>query len=80
MSLIRRIMSLWPCPIYLVPRDELWDTSKSYPRRTSDESQAIVATARGKDTMEEKDEVLKEYGLCDVDVSSCLAYVQRSET
>ncbi|KAG1771406.1 hypothetical protein EV702DRAFT_977341 [Suillus placidus] len=69
MSLIRGIMSLWPCPVCLVPRDELWDTSKSYPHRTSDESQAIVATARGKDTMEEKDEVLKEYGLRDVDNS-----------
>ncbi|KAG2060448.1 hypothetical protein BDR06DRAFT_979328 [Suillus hirtellus] len=55
-SLIHRIMSLWPCPVCLVPCDELWDTSKSYPHRTSDESQVIVATAQGKDTMEEKDE------------------------
>ncbi|KAG2054244.1 hypothetical protein BDR06DRAFT_982466 [Suillus hirtellus] len=59
MSLICGIMSLWPCPICLVPRDKLWDTSNSYSCQTSDESQAIV----------EKDEVLKEYGLRDVDNS-----------
>ncbi|KAG1736847.1 uncharacterized protein EDB91DRAFT_1083207 [Suillus paluster] len=30
MSLTQGIMSLWPCPVCLVPRDDLWDTSKSY--------------------------------------------------
>jgi hypothetical protein len=68
MSLIRGVKSLWPCPICLVPRDELSDTSKTYARRTSQQSQAVVIAARKKETAEEKEVVLKEYGLRDVTV------------
>ncbi|KAG1888884.1 uncharacterized protein F5891DRAFT_920355, partial [Suillus fuscotomentosus] len=63
MSLTQGIMSLWPCPICLVPRDDLWDTSKSYHRRTSNESQAVINAARVKDTFEEREELLKEQAL-----------------
>ncbi|KAG2746427.1 hypothetical protein P692DRAFT_20739914 [Suillus brevipes Sb2] len=63
MSLTRGIMSLWPCPICLVPRDDLWDTSKSYRRRTSKESQAVINAARAKATFEEREELLKEQAL-----------------
>ncbi|KAG2148370.1 hypothetical protein BD769DRAFT_1624790 [Suillus cothurnatus] len=60
MSLTRGIMSLWPCPICLVPRDDLWDTSKSYHWRTSKELQAVINAAHAKETFEEREELLKE--------------------
>ncbi|KAG2143770.1 uncharacterized protein EDB93DRAFT_1241355 [Suillus bovinus] len=66
MVLTRGVRALWPCPICLVPHDKLSDMSHCYPRRTSRESQAILATARERETAEEREEVLKEYGLCDV--------------
>ncbi|KAG1883237.1 hypothetical protein F4604DRAFT_1737081, partial [Suillus subluteus] len=57
MLLTRGVMSLWPCPICLVPRDAL-----------SDDSRAAVMAARSKDTLEEKEEVLKVLGLHDIEV------------
>ncbi|KAG1907618.1 uncharacterized protein F5891DRAFT_938880, partial [Suillus fuscotomentosus] len=63
MSLMRGLMSLWPCPVCLVPRNDLWDTSKTYRRRTSEESQALVNTALAKETFEEREELLKEQAL-----------------
>ncbi|KAG1804751.1 uncharacterized protein HD556DRAFT_1532868 [Suillus plorans] len=66
MSLTRGVMSLWPCPICLIPRDELWDTSQRYPRRITNTSREIVLAAREKDTYEELEELLKRYGLRDV--------------
>ncbi|KAG1836159.1 hypothetical protein F4604DRAFT_2008209 [Suillus subluteus] len=63
MSLTRGIMSLWPCPVCLVPRDDLWDTSKSYRRRTSKDSQAVINAAHAKETFEEREELLKEQAL-----------------
>ncbi|KAG2124918.1 hypothetical protein BD769DRAFT_1628673 [Suillus cothurnatus] len=63
MALTRGLMSLWPCPICLVSRDDLWDTSRSYHRRTSKESQALVNAACVKETFEEREELLKEQAL-----------------
>ncbi|KAG1773661.1 hypothetical protein EV702DRAFT_1181089 [Suillus placidus] len=63
MSLTRGIMSLWPCPVCLVPRDDLWDTSKLYRQRTSKDSQAVINAARAKETFEEREELLKEQAL-----------------
>ncbi|KAG2343754.1 hypothetical protein BDR05DRAFT_975792 [Suillus weaverae] len=54
---------LWPCPICLVPRDELWDTSKWYPHQIADRSWNIVLAAWEKDTYKELEELLKQYGL-----------------
>ncbi|KAG1777608.1 hypothetical protein EV702DRAFT_1045347 [Suillus placidus] len=58
MSLTRGIMSLWPY--------ELWDTSKQYPCRTANTSRDIVMAAREKDSYEELEELLKQYGLCNI--------------
>ncbi|KAG2117400.1 hypothetical protein BD769DRAFT_1629767 [Suillus cothurnatus] len=63
MALTWGLMSLWPCPDCLVSRDDLWDTSRSYRRRTSKESQALVNAARVKETFEEREELLKEQAL-----------------
>jgi hypothetical protein len=62
-------MSLWPCPVCLVPQDDLWDTSKSYRRRTSKDSQAVINAARVKETFEEREELLKEQALRLINVS-----------
>ncbi|KAG1879315.1 hypothetical protein C8R48DRAFT_744923 [Suillus tomentosus] len=67
MSLTQGVMSLWPCHICLVPRDALSDTSKTYMRRTADDSRAAVTTARAKDTIEEQEEVLKVLGLRNIE-------------
>ncbi|KAG1808103.1 hypothetical protein EV424DRAFT_1474084 [Suillus variegatus] len=63
MSLTQGIMSLWPCPICLVPQDDLWDTLKTYCQQTSEEPQALVNTACTKETFEEREELLKEQAL-----------------
>ncbi|KAG1725030.1 hypothetical protein EDB19DRAFT_1644239 [Suillus lakei] len=60
------IKSLWPCPVCLIPHDDLLDTWKTYPHRTSDQSQNILQVARGKQIAEERDDTLKQYGLRDV--------------
>ncbi|KAG1735246.1 hypothetical protein EDD22DRAFT_982430 [Suillus occidentalis] len=66
MALTHGVRALWPCPICLVPHDKLLDMSHCYPHCTSCESQAILATTQERETTEEREEVLKEYGLCDV--------------
>ncbi|KAG1879750.1 hypothetical protein F4604DRAFT_1922961 [Suillus subluteus] len=66
MSLIRGIKCLWPCPVCLVPHDELMNTLKCYPYRMSAQSQEVLQAARSKQTAEEKEEKLKEYGLRDL--------------
>ncbi|KAG2139767.1 hypothetical protein DEU56DRAFT_871106 [Suillus clintonianus] len=55
MSLTRGVRSLWPCPVCLVLHDKLSDTLCCYPCCTSQ-----------KETAEEREEVLKAYGLHDV--------------
>lgn len=69
MSLTRGVRSLWPCPVCLVPHNKLSDTSCRYPLRTSRDSQAVLAAAQAKETAEEREEVLKGYGLRDIPVS-----------
>lgn len=68
MSLTRGIKSLWPCPVCLVPHVDLLDTLKTYPSRTSNQSQNVLRAAQDKDTAEERDNTLKQYGLHDVQV------------
>ncbi|KAG1800596.1 uncharacterized protein BJ212DRAFT_1450149 [Suillus subaureus] len=66
MSLIQGIKCLCPCPVCLVPHDELMNTLKCYPYQTSAQSQEVLQAARSKQTAEEKEEKLKEYVLCDL--------------
>ncbi|KAG1862822.1 hypothetical protein DFJ58DRAFT_715227 [Suillus subalutaceus] len=66
MSLIRGIKCLWPCPVCLVPHDELMNTLKCYPYQMSAQSQEVLQAAWSKQTAEEKEEKLKEYGLRDL--------------
>ncbi|KAG2150890.1 hypothetical protein DEU56DRAFT_908528 [Suillus clintonianus] len=66
MSLIRGIKCLWPCPVCLVPHDQLLNTLKCYPCWTSAQLQEVLKAARDEATAEEKEEKLKEYGLRDI--------------
>ncbi|KAG1761219.1 hypothetical protein EV702DRAFT_1053129, partial [Suillus placidus] len=52
--------------ICLVPHDKLLNILKCYPPRTSTHLQEVLKAAWAKATAEEKEEKLKEYGLCDV--------------
>ncbi|KAG1823449.1 uncharacterized protein BJ212DRAFT_1566538 [Suillus subaureus] len=60
------VRALWPCPVCLVPHDKLSDMLHCYPWHTSRDSEAILATTRERETAEEREEVLKDYGLHDV--------------
>ncbi|KAG1889164.1 hypothetical protein F4604DRAFT_1915011 [Suillus subluteus] len=66
MALTRGVRALWPCPVCLIPHNKLSDMLHHYPHHTSCDSQAILATTQERETTEEREEVLKEYGLHDV--------------
>ncbi|KAG2074934.1 hypothetical protein BDR04DRAFT_1126623 [Suillus decipiens] len=66
MVLTHGVRALWPCPVCLVPHDKLSDMSHCYPHCTSRDLEAILETARERETAEEREEVLKDYGLHDV--------------
>ncbi|THH16568.1 hypothetical protein EUX98_g9282 [Antrodiella citrinella] len=67
MALIRGVKSLYPCPICLVPHNELANLRKSYPLRTAKQSQQVVEAARQMDTKAEGEELLVQYSLRDVE-------------
>jgi len=69
MALIRGVMSNFPCPICLIPREEISKFPNPYPLRTSDDVAATLEKARSKQLAEEKERVLAAEGLRDVDVS-----------
>jgi len=72
MALIRGINSHYPCPICLVPAKELSDLSKIYPLRTTEKMKEVYETAQRAGTIAEKEVILKECGLRDVEVGlSC---------
>jgi hypothetical protein len=71
MALIRGTGGLCPCPICLVPKESLSDLSHNYSLRTAGDTQAIVREAAGKGSAEDKEELLKQYGLRGIEVSYC---------
>jgi len=68
MALIRGLKGLYPCPICFVPWNEQSDLSTEHPLRTAMESQHILSDARAKNTVAEREELLKDNGLRNVDV------------
>lgn len=68
MALVRGVASNKPCPICLVPKDEMWDTSKTHPLRTRKQTQQLVRQGRELN-LTDREEFLRDYGLRDVDVS-----------
>ena len=77
MALIRGYMGKCPCPVCLVPKDELLTATKVYPLRTCCHTEATLAEARTK-SREEMEALLKEHGLRDVDVSYTLVFTIQS--
>ncbi|KAG1884643.1 hypothetical protein F4604DRAFT_1878660 [Suillus subluteus] len=67
MSLIRGTKCKFPCPVCLVPREELGNVLTSYPLRTSASTQATLREARNFVRQEDKEKVLMSRGLRDVD-------------
>jgi hypothetical protein len=68
MALIRGLQSKFPCPICLIPKDQL-SKLQVYPARYPAQSQAIVSSARDASNVKERERILKEYSLRNVDVS-----------
>ena len=69
MALIRGTNSHYPCPVCLVPAEDLSNLSKVYPLRTTEKMKEVYETAQRAETMAEKEALLKDYGLRNVEVS-----------
>lgn len=74
MALIRGLQSKFPCPICLIPKDQL-SKLQVYPAQYPAQSQAIVSSARDASNAKERERILKEYSLRDVDVSYSLVFI-----
>lgn len=69
MALIRGgSFSNFPCPRCLVPGGELADLSKTADPRTAEDMKEVLESARGQRLLTEKEEILKNHRLRDVDV------------
>ncbi|KAG2126460.1 hypothetical protein BD769DRAFT_1652763 [Suillus cothurnatus] len=69
MALIRGLMGKFPCPICLVPREELSKISNVHRLRTSVDAKALRAQARESTTLEVREQILSSESLRDVDNS-----------
>ncbi|KAJ6473447.1 hypothetical protein DFH09DRAFT_891190, partial [Mycena vulgaris] len=67
MALIRGLQGLYPCPICFVSWNEQSDLSTEHPLRTGRHSEKILGDARALRTAAEKEELLKDNGLRDVE-------------
>ncbi|KAJ7116962.1 hypothetical protein C8R44DRAFT_832414 [Mycena epipterygia] len=67
MALIRGLQGNYPCPICFVPWNEQSDLSTEHPLRTGKESEEILRNARAKRTLGEREDLLKDNGLRDVE-------------
>lgn len=68
MALIRGLNALYPCPICFVPWNEQSDLSTEHPKRTGQESKMILEKARAFRTAAEREQLLKDNSLRDVEV------------
>ncbi|KIM63297.1 hypothetical protein SCLCIDRAFT_24432 [Scleroderma citrinum Foug A] len=67
MALIRGIMSNFPCPVCLIPREQISKFPDPYPLRTSENIAATLEKARCQQLAEDKERILAAEGLRDVD-------------
>lgn len=68
MALTRGQNSNYPCPVCLIPKEELTIYSKEYEIRTTRRMKEAVTTARAQRTQRLSEEILIHLGLRDVDV------------
>ena len=69
MALIQGVMSNFPCPVCLIPREQISKFPDPYPLRTSENVAATLEKARCQQLAEDKECILAAEGLRDVDVS-----------
>lgn len=69
MASIRGINSLFPCPVCLVPGDQLSSVTQNFELRTSQAMQELYNSVKDK-SAKERNEALKAKGLRNVEVSS----------
>ena len=70
MSLIRGgASSTFPCPVCFAKDKELSDLSKTWPLRTAAHSHQLIEQARGLAHAKEREKLLSNYGLRNIDVS-----------
>jgi hypothetical protein len=67
MTLIHGLGSKAPCPIYLVPADQLTNLSETFEQCTKENMQKIYEDAKELNAMD-KEELLKTFGLWKVEV------------
>ena len=72
MSLIRGANGLFPCPICLVPKDQLMMIWRKFEKRTGAKALQLLAEARAAPTLSNAEAILKSWSLRDVDV--CVVY------
>lgn len=73
MALIRGVMSNFPCPICLIPREQISKFPDPYPLRMCENVLATLEKARSQQSADEKEAILAAEGLRDVDISSWLS-------
>lgn len=69
MSLIRGLGGHAPCPICLVPKEQLSDFSGTWPLRDAVQTQNLLRDARALDNPQ-RENLLSLHGLRDIDVGS----------
>jgi hypothetical protein len=69
MALIRGLKSMYPCPICYVPWQEQSDCSTEHPQRVAQDSERLIQEARAMRTAAEREELLKDNGVRNVEVS-----------
>jgi hypothetical protein len=69
MALIRGLNAMYPCPICYVPWQEQSDLSTENPHRVAQDSERLIQEARALRTAAEREELLKDNGLRDIEVS-----------
>lgn len=69
MALIRGATGNYPCPICLVPHDELADVTKSFPLRSTESMKEIYQVAQGLNAAD-REVYLKDVGLRNIEVNT----------
>jgi len=75
MALIRGVKANYPCPICLVPKEDLSNLSNTYELRTTAGMQGIWSAAQEMNATQ-REQHLREYGLRDVQVAINHFYYQ----
>ncbi|KAL4248361.1 hypothetical protein ABKN59_009698 [Abortiporus biennis] len=67
MALIRELKGKCPCPICLIQAEQIANLHTEYPLRTQNETEHILRLSRSLQYTHERDDCLKEYGMCDIE-------------